>query len=254
MFEDHDIACPKNAPAHAGAFFSVPLRFITPSGVTFGTLDATAASRLIEAGLVREGDRLHLTSEPDAALLEKYARIARPQATSTGERVFVKIGTAQTGVDRGLVRALGLKTRVARLWVVREDGRVVLGLRAQRKRFEAGLWDVTAAGMVRENEVPVQALAREAAEEAGLAAAALAHAEFLYTALREESLPDEGRLLEEQWHFALKSETALTPEDGEVERFEAFTPDEVDALVKRRATTAEIARAWPRVKSLLAAE
>ena len=100
---------------------------------------------------------------------------------------------APTGrtVTRAEVHARGLWHRALHLWVMQEDGSVLLQRRAPTKDLAAGLIDVSVAGHVRAGETLVDAL-REAEEEIGLPRS-IADVDHLLT-LRSERLYPDGRI------------------------------------------------------------
>lgn len=71
-------------------------------------------------------------------------------------------------IDRCAVRALGLTTHSVRLNGYAADGRLWVARRAAHKRVDPGLWDNLAGGLQAAGESWLEALAREAEEEAGI--------------------------------------------------------------------------------------
>jgi len=103
-----------------------------------------AASRLRDAGLIWgwRNEQLDVRPAPDAD----------PVAT----------------IERSACRALGVTTHAVHLNAFTHGGDLVLARRAPHKQIDPGLWDNLVGGMVPAGESEVDALAREAHEEAGL--------------------------------------------------------------------------------------
>jgi isopentenyldiphosphate isomerase len=92
---------------------------------------------------------------------------------------------------RAEVHARGLWHRALHLWVMHDDGSVLLQRRAATKDLSGGRIDVSVAGHVRAGETFVEAL-RESEEEIGLPRTP-ADVTFLIT-LRSERHYDDGRI------------------------------------------------------------
>ncbi len=109
-----------------------------------------AAARLRDAGLLRgwRDEALDIRAPPDAA----------PIAT----------------IERAACRTLGITTTAVHLNAFTPAGDMVVALRAVHKQIDPGRWDNLVGGMVPAGESELDALAREAHEEAGLDLATLA--------------------------------------------------------------------------------
>lgn len=103
-----------------------------------------AASKLRDAGLLR-GWR-------DEQLDVRLAPEREPVAT----------------IERSACRTLGITTRAVHLNAFSADGRMLVARRSAHKQIDPGLWDNLVGGMVPAREGDLDALAREAHEEAGL--------------------------------------------------------------------------------------
>ncbi len=178
-----------------------------------------AARALLRAGItaVWRDENLELRPEPDAPAL--------------------------AWIDRSAVRALGITSYSVHLNGFTDDGRVVVAKRAAHKRADPGLWDNLAGGMISAGETPMQALAREALEEAGIDVATLAVTEGpRLDILRPVA---EGTLAEivQVFDVQLPGQIRLENRDGEVERFETRTVAEVLSAIERGEFTVEAALA-----------
>ena len=111
---------------------------------------ARAAAALRDAGLLYgwRGEQVDIRPQPQSAVL----------AT----------------IERAACRALGITTLVVRLNAFLPNGDLVIAQRAAHKSIDPGLWDSLIGGMVSAGESEMQALAREAREEAGLSIAGVA--------------------------------------------------------------------------------
>lgn len=151
-------------------------------------------------------------------------------------------------LERALFRPLGALTRAVHLAgrlrnpADEFDPVFLLGKRSSRKLVGPGLWDGLAAGMIQAGETPLEALAREAREEAGLPGFDGGKVEFL--ACDNISRPVRGGWMHET-SFAY---SALLPEgfmpqpvDGEVERFECVSAVEALSRIERNLMMKEAA-------------
>ena len=77
-------------------------------------------------------------------------------------------------IERAACRALGITTLAVHLNAFTPDDELIVARRALHKQIDPGLWDNLVGGMVPAGESEVQALSREAQEEAGLDLGALA--------------------------------------------------------------------------------
>lgn len=71
-------------------------------------------------------------------------------------------------IERAACRTLGITTVAVHLNAFTPSGGLIVARRAPHKQIDPGLWDNLVGGMVPAGESEVQALAREAQEEAGL--------------------------------------------------------------------------------------
>lgn len=120
--------------------------------------------------------------------------------------------------------------RAAHLWIVRDDGRLLLQKRAMAKENWPGKWDVSVAGHVSAGETAEAAAVREAREELGLD---VRRDDFLYLGtIRERCVLNEGTYLDNEVHeiFIVRSNVdlgALTLDPAEVEAVALAAPDEL---------------------------
>lgn len=182
--------------------------------------------------------------------LEAFGRAMRDAGLSQGWRgelldlrtlagIDAQPGEVIGRMERALFRPLGAATAAVHLVgylrtpASAEDPVFLLGRRSGRKLIGPGLWDGLAAGMIRAGETPAEGLAREAAEEAGLAAI---EQEALRPLGREWiSRPVSGGWMHEMSRaYALRLPEGWRPRpvDGEVEAFEAMSALEVLELIE----------------------
>ncbi|MCG5031726.1 DUF4743 domain-containing protein [Mesosutterella sp. OilRF-GAM-744-9] len=145
-------------------------------------------------------------------------------------------------LERSAFRLLGLTTLAVHMNGVTPDGRIWTSRRAQDKAINPGRWDNLAAGMVAAGEQPLQAMRREAHEEAGLEEGK----DFRLTPSFRffSSRPTENGWLREASYCYLAE---LSPEalphnlDGEVDSSELLTADAMAELIARGLVTQEAA-------------
>lgn len=131
-------------------------------------------------------------------------------------------------LERSLFRPLGLLSASVQLNVTTPTGHVWIGQRASHKSIDPGLWDAAVAGGLAADESPLEAIQREAWEEAGLGPQ-------WWPMIRPVGRLRVCRLLpdclhhEQVWVFGLgvAVDTVLQSQDGEVERFCTVSPDEI---------------------------
>lgn len=131
-------------------------------------------------------------------------------------------------LERSVFRPLGLLSASVQLNVRTPEGRVWIGQRALQKQIDPGLWDAAVAGGLTAEELPMQAIRREAWEEAGLGSQWWPHIRPMGRVRVCRLLPD--CLHHEQvWVFALQvaNDSVLRSQDGEVSCFSAVWPDEI---------------------------
>ena len=257
-------------------------RHIEVGSAAFEAADVLARTpgipQLPSGALVLEGDTLEARSAAIA-----YAEAALRQVLPAGgssEALDLRALAAREAsapvfarMPRGLFRPLGAKTYAVRLtallaqatnWakvphaaLLPPDLEAPLFLFSQRslkKRIGPGLWDSLAAGLVAAGETPEAALARECAEEAGLA---FDQATLIALSSRSFVCPiPEGLLFEESFEYALRLAPDFRPRalDGEVAAFGAFSPVETLDLIERGLMMPEAAAAALAVLQKMTAE
>lgn len=188
-------------------------------------LDATArtallfdaAVRLRDAGLLRgwRDERLDVRPTPDAA----------PIAT----------------IERAACRTLGITTTAVHLNAFTPAGAMVVARRAAHKQIDPGLWDNLVGGMVPAGESELDALAREAQEEAGLDLATLAverGGRVHVTRVVPEGFQSE---IVQAFDAVLPPRAQPRNVDGEVAAIEMRPTEDVVAAIERDQFTLESA-------------
>lgn len=203
-----------------------------------------AAERLLSAGVLLNGRFVlpERRTEREAWFAGLFALF--PELAPLGEKLPLRSGGETIAlVDRQLFRPLGLPTVCVRLWIL-EGKRFWLAKRSARKRIGPGLWDSPVGGLLSGDESPREALFREAYEEAGLRLENLSLLEG--PNLTEDRLVPEGRLVETTVNRLLRtpSPPRLAARDGEVERFESFSAQEVRSLILSGRMLSDAARSW----------
>jgi len=198
-------------------------------GPEIGSIEPALAARMVAAGLPlrRSGESWSVHGKGDASLAA-IARWLEHEGISPRWRdellpVVDAEGRTLAGVERSVVRVLGLRTFAVHLSGRARDGRFWVQQRAFDKATDPGRWDTLMGGQVAAGESIEATLARETWEEAGFALADL-------TAL--ERGPDvsvrrpvgEGYMDERIAVFRAVLADGLTPtnRDGEVVRFECL--------------------------------
>lgn len=185
-----------------------------PSGSLQATSQAmqVAARRLHEAGIVR---------------------------TWRSELVDVRTDDGRTvaAVERAACRTLGIATRSVHLNAFRPDGWMWVARRASHKLNDPGQWDNLVGGMIAAGELDIQALEREAYEEAALR---LEHMHPVRgSQLRVQRMVPDGLMIETIHVFDVQLPEDFAPVnlDGEVAGFETWPLESVlDALERREIT------------------
>jgi 8-oxo-dGTP pyrophosphatase MutT (NUDIX family) len=134
-------------------------------------------------------------------------------------------------IERAACRALGIATRAVHMNAFSTDGRLYVARRADHKPVDPGRWDNLVGGMVAAGESELDALAREALEEAGLDLAAIAPTRGGF--VRERRRVPEGYLVESVQVFDADLPHGLVPHnrDGEVAAIELREiPDVLEAI------------------------
>lgn len=178
---------------------------------------ANAAKGLRTAGLLRgwRGELLDVRPHPDAA----------PVAV----------------IERAACRTLGITTTAVHLNAFTPDGALWVARRADHKQIDPGMWDNLVGGMVPAGESELEALAREAMEEAGLDLARLA--------VTRGGRVHVTRPLPEGWQSeivqafdaVLPAGTRLANQDGEVADIVTRNALEALAAIERDEFTLESA-------------
>jgi 8-oxo-dGTP pyrophosphatase MutT (NUDIX family) len=159
-------------------------------------------------------------------------------------------GEVMAGIERGVVRPLGLATRAVHLVGWTADGGIWVQQRAFSKANDPGQWDTLMGGMVSAQDDVQTALSRETWEEAGL------HLHQLQALAAggtvRLSRPSEDLLHDPQgiaytvedidWYQAVLPK-GLKPsnQDGEVEQFEWLTREDLIARLHANLFTDEAA-------------
>ena len=172
-----------------------------------------------------------------------YAQVAR---LWRNEQLAVRnqSGEQVATVERGAARALGIATHGVHLLGCTAERRVWIQQRALNKKTHPGCWDTLMGGMVSAVDTLEQALARETAEEAGLALAQLGDLRQRgHFTMRCPNAADSGLeyLVERiDWFECLVPE-GLVPvnTDGEVQQFRLLAPDDLAHLLLQGAFTPE---------------
>lgn len=153
-------------------------------------------------------------------------------------------GHVWANMERGAVRVLGMHTQAVHLVGIRPDGHMWVQQRSLQKPNDPGLWDTLMGGTVAAGETLGQTLVRETWEEAGLRWAQLPPAVWggQFTATRP--VPDgngAGYLVEDTHWYTVTIPNGLTPQnqDGEVDHFECWSPEQVLAALHADRFTPE---------------
>jgi len=145
------------------------------------------------------------------------------------------------GIERGVVRPLGLVTKAVHLNGLSADGGVWVARRSLTKATDPGVWDTLVGGLVGYQEDPEIALIRESDEEAGLEAPQMVHRTALRKITRMHRQVKEGFQAED----VLTSECVLDPgvipqnKDGEVMEIACLAPEAIMRMLGEDAFTIE---------------
>jgi 8-oxo-dGTP pyrophosphatase MutT (NUDIX family) len=144
-------------------------------------------------------------------------------------------------IERGAVRPLGLLTRAVHLNAWTPQGDLWIARRAMTKGTDPGKWDTLVGGLAGAGEALDTALTREASEEAGLSPEAMASHSPLRVIVRLHKRLPEGYQVEDVLisECVLPDDVVLANQDGEVSEFRRAGVEEVWALIRERAFTAE---------------
>lgn len=155
-------------------------------------------------------------------------------------------GQRVASVERGAVRALGVATHGVHLLGYTADNKVWVQQRALDKKTHPGRWDTLMGGMVSAADSLDVALARETAEEAGLAMHQLADVRWEgHFTMHTPNAPDNGLeyVVERIDWFKGLVPPGVTPvnTDGEVLQFKQLGPMELRQMLLQDAFTPEAA-------------
>lgn len=223
------------------------------SGAGIGYLDKEVANLLAHdcAGFAWTGDVLLAdggsTIEERSELLARAATLLRDRGVLRGwrnETLAVRAGAGPeyiAVVERAACRPLGITTTAVHLNAWADGNAMFVARRSAHKAIDPGMWDNLVGGMVPAGETVLDALAREAREEAGIALAALTLQRGHKLHVRR-TVP-EGFQSEVIYVFdaTLPQGLALQNEDGEVAAIERRHVDEVVAAIERDEFTLESA-------------
>ncbi len=150
-------------------------------------------------------------------------------------------GAPLATIERAACRALGIATHAVHMNAFARDGGLVVARRADHKPIDPGLWDNLVGGMVAAGESELEALTREAQEEASLDLAQLPLARG--GLVRERRPVREGYLVESVQVFDADLPPGIQPHnrDGEVARIEWREIDAVLDAIERDEFTLEAA-------------
>ncbi|MGE5336191.1 MAG: DUF4743 domain-containing protein [Gemmatimonadota bacterium] len=176
-----------------------------------------AAARLRDAGLLRgwRDESLDVRPAPDALPI--------------------------AAIERAACRTLGITTTAVHLNAFTPTGDMVVARRADHKQIDPGRWDNLVGGMVPAGESELDALAREAHEEAGLDLAGLAvvrGGRVHVTRVVAEGFQSE---IVQVFDAALPAHAQMRNIDGEVAAIEVRPIDAVVAAIERDEFTLESA-------------
>ncbi|MCX8005551.1 MAG: DUF4743 domain-containing protein [Burkholderiaceae bacterium] len=150
-------------------------------------------------------------------------------------------GEALATIERAACRTLGIATLAVHMNGFTQQGALWVARRADHKAVDPGRWDNLVGGMVAAGETELQALAREAREEAGLDLAALAPERG--GVVLERRPVREGYLVERVQVFDVEIPAGVVPrnEDGEVAAIECWDAAAVVDEIERDGFTLEAA-------------
>lgn len=146
--------------------------------------------------------------------------------------------------ERGIFRFLGLTTTCVHAVACDENARFWIGLRSHTKQVDPDLWDTISGGLSSAGETPLETLARETVEEAGITPDNYTvgePVEFLVTRPVKE-----GWMREKNYIYPITLQGGVTPrnQDGEVARFEAIDRDELLCRITKDQLTLDAALAF----------
>ena len=147
--------------------------------------------------------------------------------------------TVLANIERAMARPFALSTFAVHLNPYTADGRLWVAQRSFKKAINPGYWDNCAAGMVPIGETFINAMGRESWEEAGIPGGSLTF-RFLSRHLISREVR-EGWMFEHTVMFDAEVQEDFNPlnVDGEVQKFELLTQEEVIRRVAAGSFTFE---------------
>lgn len=217
------------------------LRCIGRAAARIGSIEPVLAQRMADAGLPMRATGSAWCIEvadagaidPTLANLAQWLHAHGLAPAWRDERLAVTDAHAMpvAAIERAAMRALGIASHAVHLMVCDERGRMWAQQRAFNKASDPGQWDTTVGGLIAAGESTLQALAREAWEEAGVRIDELQGLAPLGRISVRRPVA-EGYLVEHIDVFEATALHGLTPvnQDGEVACFECL---DVQALIER---------------------
>ncbi|MFZ2651576.1 MAG: NUDIX domain-containing protein [Burkholderiaceae bacterium] len=217
-----------------------------------GSIEASLAQRVLQAGLPLRSARAQCqVLAPEDASLAAIAKWLNANGIAGPWREELLAVTDEqlrpvACVERAAARALGITTFAVHLVASRSDAGVWVQQRAQNKATDPGLWDTTMGGQVGAGESVLQALERETREEAGLSLAqlhGLTECERIIIRRPVVQAQTQGYMVEHIAVFEATLAEAVIPvnQDGEVQRFECLSPQELLVRLQGEHFTLEAA-------------
>ena len=150
-------------------------------------------------------------------------------------------GATLATIERAACRALGIATYAVHMNAFTADGQLVVARRADDKSIDPGMWDNLVGGMIAAGESELEALAREAYEEAGLSLSQLDPQRG--GVVQETRIVPEGYMVETIQVFGLVLPEGVAPRnlDGEIAAIETWPVEDVLEAIAHDAFTLEAA-------------